>query len=562
MKPTLRILLCLTLLPLLLGCTGHRRYAALLDEAEQANRVGRSLPSENQMLEVARHYDRPFHSANNRMRAYYLLGCVYRDRGEAPAALHYYNTATERADTLSKDCDYATLFRVYGQMAEIYERQCLPYYQLLSLSAMSHYALLANDTVSSVIALDHMADAYYALDDTVNSLKTTEMSHRRFLEMGMKEHAARVYPTAIYISLKNGNLGRARRYMETYERESGYFDKYGNIQKGCEAYYNNLGLYYCGTGQLDSAEHYFRLLRSYGYELEACEGLLQVFECKEMSDSILKYAPLYKDAQIQWATKQQADAIIQSSSLYDYSCNQHIAEKKTQEAKSARYLNLLLATLLLVVILITWMIYRNIRQRHKEQELKYRDLDRWYSATVREYNHLRHEYSILQSSLKSISIPNEAQTQELLNVRQKRIEELEIKIKEYQSLVSTLDYSRREQLARQNAATMYFKEKTRPQPTWTAPEEDWWMDLIDIYKRYMPVAYTKISLAHLSHQETFICILLHLGFTTGEIALLLTTTPQRITNAKKSANKKLFNNDDAPHLLQNLVNAERNASEN
>ena len=29
MKRSFRLLLCLTLLPLLLGCTGHRRYAAL-----------------------------------------------------------------------------------------------------------------------------------------------------------------------------------------------------------------------------------------------------------------------------------------------------------------------------------------------------------------------------------------------------------------------------------------------------------------------------------------------------------------------------------------------------
>ena len=54
MKPTLRILLCLTLLPLLLGCTGHRRYATLLDKAEQANRVGRSLTIERTKANVTK----------------------------------------------------------------------------------------------------------------------------------------------------------------------------------------------------------------------------------------------------------------------------------------------------------------------------------------------------------------------------------------------------------------------------------------------------------------------------------------------------------------------------
>ena len=56
---------------------------------------------------------------NDRLLAYYLLGRAYYDHGEAPMALQCYYDAIEKADTTDKDCDYAQLSRVYGQMAGI-----------------------------------------------------------------------------------------------------------------------------------------------------------------------------------------------------------------------------------------------------------------------------------------------------------------------------------------------------------------------------------------------------------------------------------------------------------
>ena len=52
-------------------------------------------------------------TANERLKAHYLLGCVYRDQNEAPHALQCYQDAIEVADTLSPDCDYQTLLAVY-----------------------------------------------------------------------------------------------------------------------------------------------------------------------------------------------------------------------------------------------------------------------------------------------------------------------------------------------------------------------------------------------------------------------------------------------------------------
>lgn len=49
-------------------------------------------------------------SPNDRLLARYLLGCVYRDLGEAPHAVDCYLDAVNHADTTTADCDCLLLF--------------------------------------------------------------------------------------------------------------------------------------------------------------------------------------------------------------------------------------------------------------------------------------------------------------------------------------------------------------------------------------------------------------------------------------------------------------------
>ena len=104
-----------------------REMDALLDRADSMNRAYIPMTDgiDSLLLEATRYYDR-HGDANQQMRAHYLLGCAYRDMGEAPAALQSYQDAVDRADTLSSDCDYQRLMAVYGQMSELYDYVCEP----------------------------------------------------------------------------------------------------------------------------------------------------------------------------------------------------------------------------------------------------------------------------------------------------------------------------------------------------------------------------------------------------------------------------------------------------
>ena len=75
--------------------------------AKAQNKLYLSMPTDSIFQEVVDYYDSKG-SDNEKMQAYYLMGCVYRDQKEAPRAMMSYKKAVEYADTLSKDCDYVT----------------------------------------------------------------------------------------------------------------------------------------------------------------------------------------------------------------------------------------------------------------------------------------------------------------------------------------------------------------------------------------------------------------------------------------------------------------------
>lgn len=100
-------------------CSESNRMRFYLLYAEAANKAFAQLPSDSVMRCVADHYDR-HGTPNEQMRAHYLLGCTYRDLNNRSKAQEEYFYAIHLADTLSTECNYALLSRVYGQLGELY----------------------------------------------------------------------------------------------------------------------------------------------------------------------------------------------------------------------------------------------------------------------------------------------------------------------------------------------------------------------------------------------------------------------------------------------------------
>ena len=282
-----------------------RRMRAAVEQALEQNRNYEPFTSDTIYLGVdssdavtlrdaVAYYRHPLRrlwtSSNDLLRAGYALGCVYRDLHEAPIAIITWEEAVAAADTTADDCDYATLFRVYGQMAEVYFRQSMPEKELEAREAYNHYTLLSGDTINYIRGLLLRNDAYLALGDTASVLENIKYVRQLYLEHGMTQEAAQVYPSAIQIALIRGEYEKTDSMMQIFEKESGLFDEHGNIAKTREKYYYFKGQYFLGTNHLDSAEILFRRLLSFEPNLvDGARGLFCLFEQSNTTDSIFKY---------------------------------------------------------------------------------------------------------------------------------------------------------------------------------------------------------------------------------------------------------------------------------
>lgn len=462
---TKHIFYCIFGVLMFAACLGGD-YERQLERFEEMNRTDVPLCVDS-VQPLVRHYDHWWHSPNHRMRAYYMLGCAYRDQGEAPAAIHYYNIAAEQADTASSECDYATLFRVYGQMATIYGRQDMPTEKKEALLHYKHYAWLAHDTLNYIIGYAHMSDVCYQMDDIAGVFAYTDSAYILCKKYGFNEMATQVYPTAIYVSLTRGEYEKAKSYMDIFENQSGLFDADGNIRSGKEHYYYSKGLYYAGVGDLDSAEYYFRRLISYGHYYEAYKGLLSVYASKEKTDSIGKYVELAEYALGQWMGSQQTNNIIRSSAMYRYERNQNLALANAHRATRFRLLWIIMMMLSVLLFSIVFIIFR---QHNKKQEMKLRLLNENLMKAKKEREQLLEEYHILKSTYDNSETSIEAK--KLLAKKQARIEELEIQLGKYQEDVFTLNYAQREKLLKENEISIYLTRKTRITPNWKPPREE------------------------------------------------------------------------------------------
>ena len=362
----------LMFLLLLTACYGSRRQQMLtvLDEADSLNRNYIPFATDSQLLAATRFFD-AHGTSLEQLRAHYLLGCAYRDLGQAPEALQAWHDAIDRADTTSRDSAVLErLMAVYGQMAELYDAHNLPDDMLAAMDEYGKYALHANDTVKYIRNIVMKASAYDLMGDTVQMLHSLENARRLFESLGMTDEAVRTLAVPIYVNIERGQLEDARRQMLVYENLSGLFDENKEIEKGRENYYYFKGRYYYMQSRLDSAEFYMRKLLSSDYKLNAYRGLMEVFRRNRQVDSVAKYSLLFERANDSIAILRRTEIIHGMTALYNYECVQLKAEQEISASlrRQRFYGELLLILIIFVFALVYWFI-RMKRKKTAEVDL-------------------------------------------------------------------------------------------------------------------------------------------------------------------------------------------------
>ena len=508
-----RPLIVIFLLALLCACGNREKYARLLAEADSLNQNYIPFTTDSTMKEVVDYYDH-HGTANERMRAYYLLGCVYRDLGEAPQALECYHDAVDCADTTARDCDYKLLSRVYGQMAYIFDQEFVPNNEIVSSEKAYHYAMLANDTTSALIFLNDKANAYEKLGQ-IDSVKAVALYiFHRFREIGNKEHAARALNILIYTELHNHEYKQAKQYMDYYEKESGFYDK-EEVIDGKQIYYYFKGLYYIGIKQLDSAEYFFRKLLHEGKDYNdihaAYDGLFKVYTDRHVPDSLSKYAILSTAYNDSLHSSLRTEDLQRTQSLYDYSRHQRLAEQKDREASNARLWLLFVSFIaILIIVLLCWLFVDiRHRNRHKTQLMRQKFVD--------DMIYLRTEHA-------------------------KVIGSLEQRLKQYKKLSEIPNEDEIEAEMRNSAVVQKMQQIGSNKLRGIVTNDDW-KAVEQIFDQCLPHFYSIFHNAHytISREDYYLCMLIRMGFKPKEISNLTGYSSQTVTYIRSRLMQRVFN---------------------
>ena len=482
-------------------------------------------------------------TANEKMLAYYILGRVYSDIGEAPKALEAYYDAINMADTTSSDCDYNTLIGIYGQMSTIFHKQNLPHDEIWALKHYIDYIRKHEDLKEYIIEKEQLVRPYYLLNEKDSVLSLINKTYSALKQLGEDQAAADALVVSIYIYTERGELAKAKQAIDIFEKESGLFDKYGNIKKGREAYYNTKGFYELAVKNIDSAEQYFRKAIKYGYNENAYKGLLSVYRESGNLDSVVHYSILYESSLDSIHNKKQIETIHQMSSLYNYNRIQREAEMEKTKAHNAKLVAINCVVVFLFVVSLL-SIYYHHNQRKKKAEIR----------------HL--EKSLYSAKSQKIEIQEELQQLRAMNY-EALIKSKEAKMQELKSTIAELQKKQNipseadelQEFANSNIAQLFYK-KSENKTEKLVPTNAEWELLLQEFNKYMPAAYERFCInASLSTLELHTTILLILNFPEGIIVKMTASSSPAISTAKARANYKLFNKKEASSFKRNLISS-------
>ena len=508
------------------------RYELLRHKA--MNKAYISFTSDSKMKEVVDYYDR-HGSANERMLANYVLGCVYRDMHEVPLALEYYNKATEQADTTAADCDYGTLYRVYSQMGFLFSKQYLPYQLLDAFGKAEKYAYLAKDTLNAIINYQNKGDAYDYLGRKDSVVAINLRSANMFKRIGDNYNAAIALGCNYSYYIEKQDSVNAKKAFEAYfstgyEGNSNYGDAKAFLL--CEK-----GRYYMFISWLDSAfsclNQSLKLSKSYSNKAAATKVLAQYYARVNKPVLAMKYAlksSEYNDSDLLAVRESQLQQI---QAMYNYGRNQEIARKAELKAERITMLVYVLIAGGVVIFLLLTHLYLKQLKKKKEKILVTKHL---YDDSLLKLRQKQEELELLRTV-------NDRKIADVIKEKEQTINKLKEDLKDIRDKYSNSSLSDVDILLKESS--IYKRIKYLELHPKEIMRENDWIELEETIEQLIP-SFIPLLKSRLNVIAYRICLLVKLEISTSSIAILLGLSSSAISKYRKVMLEKLCGRSGKP----------------
>ena len=508
------------------------RYELLRHKA--MNKACITFTSDSVMKEVVDYYE-DHGSANQRMLANYVLGCVYRDMHEVPLALEYYNKATEQADTTAADCDYGTLYRVYSQMGFLFSKQYLPYQLLDAFDKAEKYAYLAKDTLNAIINYQNKGDAYDYLGKKDSVVAINLRSANMFKRIGDNYNAAIALGCNYSYYIEKQDSVNAKKAFEAYfstgyEGNSNYGDAKAFLL--CEK-----GTYYMFVSRLDSAfsclNQSLKLSKSYSNKAAATKVLAQYYARVNKPVLAMKYAlksSEYNDSDLLAVRESQLQQI---QAMYNYGRNQEIARKAELKAERITMLvYVLIAGGVVIFLLLTYLYLKQLKKK-KEKILVTKHL---YDDSLLKLRQKQEELELLRTV-------NDRKIADVIKEKEQTINKLEDDLKDIRDKYSNSSLSDVDILLKESS--IYKRIKYLELHPKEIMRENDWIELEETIEQLIP-SFIPLLKNRLNVIAYRICLLVKLEISTSSIAILLGLSSSAISKYRKVMLEKLCGRSGKP----------------
>ena len=473
---------------------------------------------------------------------YYYAGRIYRDLGDAPQALDYFNNTLDALPSSSDS--YSLKSKVYSQIGTLFLYQDIYDEALKMFKEAFHYDLLLEDSVGMSYDLRDMATSYRCLNQIDSAIyyygKANDLAlalhQQRFVSMIQSQMAG------LYIQLKKYDL--AKQFLQSSLSYQHKADKSGIFSVAAK--------YYHQLGTKDSAVYYYTQLLDFGtiYAKQAAHwGLAELAIDNNHEQDVIPHLRAYMQCVDSIRKITDREAIRQMRSVYNYKLREkEIAHLKSKnEQTKLIIISLLSLCAILASITFAYIQYFKLKQLQLTIRLKKikRLKDKLYSRSVQfieENKRKIEELEIMERKFLEVDQINTT-LKEQLNAQKELIIYTNKQIK--------LDLNRREQ----SQAVLFKSEiylhiqrqlKINDRSKRMLSDEDWKELEKLVNSTYNGFKENLYDIYNLSLFEYRVCLLIKINIQPIDIGKLTEHSKESISSTRRRLYEKVFHIKGAP----------------
>ena len=505
-----------------------RHMKLLLLKAKVRNKLAMPMSTDS-LKDIADYFDKHGDS-NERMFAYYIIGCVYQRSQDAPMALQYFHEAAAKADTTDSSCDFKNLSRIYTFLGEILYKHLSPENALIAQKQAIKYAKLAKDTLNAICGYQRLTETYYYLGKYDSVISISDKSSKLFRKYGYINYAASSYGIPIFIMVENGETNKVKPYLRIYEKESGLYDtKVNKVKKGHEIHYYIKGMCYLNEDKLDSAEYFFRKelneTSDYNNHQAAAKGLYMLYKKRCNNDSVTKYAEMWNAATDSAYARMSTEHLQQMQAMYNYNRYRQTAEEAEKDALRTKYISIIIIMAIMAAAIGGALAVRTYIMRKRRARVD----------EIKEYKRKINELEMSRAELESINSGLNAEVNRMIEEKTKKIDILKTEYEKNFNNVKDKDLFECEPIVIQ----IRWKARKTTKPM----DKDEISRLKELFKDYRPLSNWENTL---NNNEYLICLLVRLDFVPAEICILTDLSSSNISNIRKRLLEKMTGREGSP----------------